>query len=108
MSPTTAMSVCLNAVSIADASFCRDDIAPQSRKYQGDREAWAVVQRTTMLLYICILPNDRARIKNQCSGRLPCSRGAKTQRLILLMRRDLKPGVVHCKGLADEPMGLLP
>ena len=39
---------------------------------------------------------------------IPCSRGFQTRRTIFLMRRDLKPGVIHPKGLADELMQLLP
>ena len=38
----------------------------------------------------------------------PCSRGSQTRRIIFLMRRELKPRVIHPKGLADESMRLLP
>ena len=37
----------------------------------------------------------------------PCSRGSQTRRIIFLMRRDPKPGIIHPKGLADESMQLL-
>jgi hypothetical protein len=34
--------------------------------------------------------------------------GGQTRRIIFLLRRDLKPGVIHPQGFANESMQLLP